>query len=406
MAVTKSPLKIIYGIQGEGRGHASRSLHLIHHLLDQGHSIEIFTGGDALPLLQGESLPLMHVPLLRLYYGCAGNLHILKTAYWNFRRFWGLLTGLSLEYRTIKQKIAAIAPDFIISDFEPFTAFIGKRLGIPVLSIDHQRQITETELPGFNLRHQRFLIFLYKLFIRILCGPSDRSIVSSFYHFPARQKTKSVFVGPFIHKMLYQLKATQGKHITIYLKESQYLRYLLPAITPISNVSFQIFSNWVKNDQSIQFPDNVALFSIDQHVFLHSLASCQALITTAGNQVIGEAIFLGKPILAFPKIADIEQEINARALLQSGFGETFSLQSITSDQILTFISQLSHYRAIIRKNVGIRLMYDGTFHTLKMIDQFIEDFIDVRSQLKFNSWKSKFKLESIGFTRLGFEFNR
>jgi UDP:flavonoid glycosyltransferase YjiC (YdhE family) len=43
-------------------------------------------------------------------------------------------------------------------------------------------------------------------------------------------------------------------------------------------------------------------------------------VCTAGNQLVGEALHFGKPVLACPEVGNREQEINARLLAASGAG--------------------------------------------------------------------------------------
>ena len=62
---------VIYSIQGEGRGHAARSLHLIEKMRENGYGIWIFSGGDALPLLE-KKYSIFHIPVFRLHYGKNG----------------------------------------------------------------------------------------------------------------------------------------------------------------------------------------------------------------------------------------------------------------------------------------------------------------------------------------------
>ena len=45
-----------------------------------------------------------------------------------------------------------------------------------------------------------------------------------------------------------------------------------------------------------------------------------AVVSTAGNQLVGEALYLGKPVLVMPERVNFEQAINAHYLEQSGAG--------------------------------------------------------------------------------------
>jgi hypothetical protein len=80
------------------------------------------------------------------------------------------------------------------------------------------------------------------------------------------------------------------------------------------------------------------------------LASSSALISTAGNQLVGEALFLGKPVLAFPEARNFEQYINAHFLAQSGAGAWAEMEKVTPGHVTGFLDQLETYRGSIQRS--------------------------------------------------------
>src|SRR5690606_13403624 len=83
--------------------------------------------------------------------------------------------------------------------------------------------------------------------------------------------------------------------------------------------AFEVFSDWTR-EWSEPMPRNVTLRPVSRAGFLESLSACHAVLTTAGNQVLGEAAWLGKPVLALPETGVLEQALNARALEAGGCG--------------------------------------------------------------------------------------
>jgi len=69
---------------------------------------------------------------------------------------------------------------------------------------------------------------------------------------------------------------------------------------------------------------NLEFFDIEPVRFVEDLARARALISSAGNQVVGEALALQKPVLAYPQPGNWEQQINAHFLQQSGMGRARS----------------------------------------------------------------------------------
>ena len=59
--------KIIYGVSGQGFGHATRSKEVLTHLVEQGHEVLVFTYGQALFFLKDE-FKVFEIPGLELSY--------------------------------------------------------------------------------------------------------------------------------------------------------------------------------------------------------------------------------------------------------------------------------------------------------------------------------------------------
>ena len=59
-------------------------------------------------------------------------------------------------------------------------------------------------------------------------------------------------------------------------------------------------------------------FSEDQ--FIDDLASCRAVVASGGFTLMGEAVYLRKPMLAVPLRRQFEQVLNARYLQLEGYG--------------------------------------------------------------------------------------
>jgi UDP-N-acetylglucosamine:LPS N-acetylglucosamine transferase len=81
--------------------------------------------------------------------------------------------------------------------------------------------------------------------------------------------------------------------------------------------------------------------------FVQDLATCECLITTAGNQLIGEAFSLGKPVLAIPEPGNFEQQLNAWLVTDSQGGWSTTFEQLSPHWIEQFFVALPHLRARI-----------------------------------------------------------
>ncbi|MBD3309263.1 teichoic acid biosynthesis protein, partial [candidate division KSB3 bacterium] len=91
-------------------------------------------------------------------------------------------------------------------------------------------------------------------------------------------------------------------------------------------------------------------FEIDGYRFAEDLATSRALISTAGNQLVGEALFLGKPVLAMPEHGNYEQQINAHFLQQSGAGLAVNMAQITANHIHHLLEKFQDIRHVINRD--------------------------------------------------------
>ncbi len=365
-----SSKNILYGIQGEGRGHASRSLHIIEQLKQRGYDVCIFTGGDALSIIKEQNIPYRNVPVFRFSHDRDGAVSLFRTSLSNFSQFLGILLQSGKRYKSILSEVKKFDPDFIISDFEPYLSRIANRLGIPSMVINHQNYLIESQLPPFHSFRKNIKLRLLQTFIRLFSCKPDRVIVSAFHHFPVHHKSKAVFVGPYIPQNIRHKKTSHGTHFTVYLKEPHYIEFILPVIRKFKHISFEIFSNWNQLNRPLPEYRHIFYHSIQRKKFLNSLASSGALLTTAGNQVIGEAICFRKPILAFPKLRDLEQELNGKALAASGCGNYCHFNEFSEQTIQNFISKIRIFQQTLFLKKADKVAYDGTARTIELIDRF------------------------------------
>jgi hypothetical protein len=73
------------------------------------------------------------------------------------------------------------------------------------------------------------------------------------------------------------------------------------------------------------------LFPRKEGDFDGALARCRGVISSAGHQIISEALVLGKPILVLPQTGQYEQALNAKMLTRARRGMRSSLITIDRD---------------------------------------------------------------------------
>ena len=111
---------------------------------------------------------------------------------------------------------------------------------------------------------------------------------------------------------------------------------------------------------------NLTFKPVSQDEFLNDLASSAALITTAGNQLVGEALYLRKPVLALPESGNYEQYINAHFLKEQGTGDWVEMEAVSPEVVRDFLQRVPEYAAKIDPK-----RVDGTRAAIQAIRCFI-----------------------------------
>ena len=147
-------MKILYGVVGEGMGHAMRSRVVLEHLVAAGHEIEVMVSGRAKDFLEkrfggppssrnGRSSAVHGIHGFHLIYD-ENRVRLGKTLWSN------VLTGA----KGLPENIAAyfnlirdFRPNVVISDFESWTYLYGQMHRLPILSIDNMQIINRCTHP-------------------------------------------------------------------------------------------------------------------------------------------------------------------------------------------------------------------------------------------------------------------
>jgi uncharacterized protein (TIGR00661 family) len=111
---------------------------------------------------------------------------------------------------------------------------------------------------------------------------------------------------------------------------------------------------------------NLSFHAINEERFLADLASCSALVATAGNQLVGEALFLGKPCFVMPEARNYEQFMNAHFLAKTGAGAWMELERVSASALRAFVARRDEYAARID-----RRRLDGLPAALRTLERFL-----------------------------------
>lgn len=327
-------MKILYGVQSDGMGHALRSYAVIQYLLSQGHTVTVVTSGHALNFFRKHAIDVQEVEWLSFYY------HNNRVSY--------IMTWIKSIFHSpsvIKKCIIPLTkiitrhrPEVIITDFELFSAKAGLLMDIPVISIDNISLLFLAKLPYSLSTLTEYIIarFTAQGFIRWAYHYCVTSFFEATLLHPERDAERVSFVPPILRQEIIDLVPSQGEKIIVY-QSTQTNKKLVPALHGCREEQFIYYGyNEEKQDKNICYKK----FSAAE--FITDLASAKAVITNGGFTLISEAIFLHKPILCNPIEKHYEQFLNSEMVTKLGYGKVTN--NISAEEIHAFVDQIPTYQ--------------------------------------------------------------
>ncbi len=355
-------MKILFIVQGEGRGHLTQALTMRSILRSNGHEVvEVLVGKSnvrrlpkffkeniAAPIREFESPNFLPTPANK-----RNNLP--RSVAYNLLRLPYFLKSVIF----IQRRIIETRADVVINFYELLTGFtyFFFRPNVPQVSIGHQYLFLHHDFT-FPKGNPVSLYFL-RLFTQLTTMGATERLALSFREMPNDEKKGITVVPPLLRPEVRKLHVTQGNYLHGYMvnagfgKSIEQWHHLHPE-TPLN-----IF--WDKKDagETTHVDNTLTFHQLNDMAFLQSLAGSKGYATTAGFESVCEAMYLGKPIMMVP--AHIEQDCNAYDATLSGAG-------IVADDF--DLSKLNDFIASFQPDYGFRTWAD---RCQQMILSHIED---------------------------------
>ena len=323
--------RIIYGVAGQGFGHAARSHETLIHLKRQKHQLMILAYNQSADMLS-KDFPVVVIPGLGLNY--QNN----KLSYW--RTFYDnaltIVRGTT-KWPSLYKKIKAFKADLVITDFEPLSAAIAHLEKLPLISIDNQHQLTNSEI-SVPKKYKRDLAAV-KLVTKSMVWGADYYLFISFFKTKIT-KARSFHFPPIVREKIRNEKPTVKDFILVY--QNSNFDYILDELKKLPKQHFIVYSG----RPGIRKDKNLLLKNYHSEMY-KELASCKAIIGTVGMSLVSEALWLDKPYFALPVGGQIEQVINALYIKKLGYGNW--AEELTAKKAADFIKNIPIYRKNLKK---------------------------------------------------------
>jgi uncharacterized protein (TIGR00661 family) len=218
----------------------------------------------------------------------------------------------------------------VITDFEPLTCQVAHRKRLPVISIDNQHCLTNTDV---SLPHKyRRDAAAAKLVTRLMTPHAQAYLVTSFFVAHPRKRNTFVF-PPILRREVLDIRPGSGDHVLVYVTS--------PA-PQLAAMLKQVRCPFIAYGFDREGHDGNVLFKQpSMENFLADLAACKAIVANAGFSLVSEALYLGKPYLAVPVKHQFEQIFNAYYLEKNGYGAFWD--ELSREKIESFLFNLPHF---------------------------------------------------------------
>ncbi len=292
-------MKILYGVAGEGMGHAVRAVPIIEHLQKK-HEVTIIASSNAYEFLHSKFPHVHKVTGVHIRYKDNSVAEIMT-----------VLSHLPKIPRFFKnlRYLFQFSPDIIITDFEFLTYSIGKLKRIPIISLDNIHVLTHANFKVPSIKRKN----MGKAVVYARTPWCNEYIIPAFFKAVPKKHNVSL-VAPLLRILLQNTKVTRKNVILVYQTSKSYQDTLVAVMKEFPDEQFKVYGLEGTNTKNVTFT------CYGEKEFLKDLLSCKGIICNGGFSLIAEAIALGKPVLSIPVKKHYEQQVNALKLQEEGFG--------------------------------------------------------------------------------------
>jgi uncharacterized protein (TIGR00661 family) len=304
-------VRILYGVVGEGMGHATRSRVVLEELVKE-HEVQVVASGRAHAYL-AERFPDVHrIWGFTLHY--EGNaIRRLPTVLRNLR---GAVGGWPRNVGAYFKLVASFRPDVVVSDFESFSYYFGKAHGIPIIDLDNIHVISKCRHSPELLRGHEHDFGLIRSVVAAKLPRCFHYVIPTFFYPPVRAR-RTTLVPPVLRPEILAARSEPGQHLLVY--QTATTNRALPETLKRLGMPARVYG--LRRDLTEDLVDgSVTYRPFGEARFIEDLRTARAVVAGGGFTLLSEAVYLRKPVLSLPVERQFEQVLNALYLQELGYG--------------------------------------------------------------------------------------
>jgi uncharacterized protein (TIGR00661 family) len=353
-------MRILYGVVGEGMGHAMRSRVVIDHLALR-HEVQAVVSGRAheyLKARESDRLGVNKIWGLTFVYedNEVRNFHTL------FRNLKGAVTGgWPRNVRAYFELAEQFEPDVVVSDFESWSYLFAKSHRLPVISLDNVQVLSRCSHASGILAGHEVDFQLAKAVVKAKAPGCFHYLVTSFF-FPPVRKPRTSLHPPVLRPEILAARPEEGEHLLVY--QTSESNRELPDLLRASGRECRIYG--FRRDLREDLVEGALRFRpFSEQRFIEDLRTAKAVVANGGFTLLSEAVYLHKPVLSSPVRKQFEQILNARYVEKEGYG--LCAEELGRERLGQFLERLPEFG---RNLSGFR--QDGNRQILGALDKLLE----------------------------------
>ncbi|WP_304235558.1 glycosyltransferase family protein [Jiulongibacter sediminis] len=330
-------MRILFIVQGEGRGHMTQAISLNQQLSQTRHEVVACLIGKETPddfcstVEEQLNIPTHFFASPGLAYKVEGKgLSLKNTLLNNFGKTGRYLKSLNMMHHWI----ASYQPDIIINFYDLLAGMYQIRyssVAPPMVCIGHQYLLLH---PQFEFPQGRQLDrLLINLNSRLTATKAKKLFALSFS--PVAPQRNIIGVPPLLRKEAISQTVKHYDYYLAYVTNPDLLKHLAEWHKKNDTLEMHAFIKTDQENEVEQWHKNFFVHKLDSVKFLRLMANAKALITTAGFESVCEAIYFDKPIMMVPVPNHFEQLCNA--LDAQKYGAGIAQQEFNLDKFMSYV---------------------------------------------------------------------
>jgi uncharacterized protein (TIGR00661 family) len=302
-------LRILYGVNGEGMGHATRSEVVIDSLLGR-HDVRVMASGAAFRFL-GDRLPRVDEIFGPSFALKEGEIRRWATVRQNVR-----LAAHELP-ETVRHWIDEVdhwKPDVVISDFEPLAGVYARVTRTPLIAVGNINMLDRCRHDREIIGKEREDFVLARTVAHSMVPGAVEYIVTTYFQ-PPVSRGGTTLVPPIVRPEIVNASPERGDHLVVYSSGDEAL------IEALRSARIRCLVYGMRGGPTVAVTDgNLEVRPRSNEGFIEALRTARGVVAGGGFSLLSEAVYLGKPILSVPLRGQFEQTMNARYTERLGYG--------------------------------------------------------------------------------------